>query len=150
MQFPSSSYTDQASAVISQSVQAGSHPPFIVFQIHSSSFIIYYTIQLSASGFDQVSFSVGPSAFKPNASSRLSLLSLPTCISLSLYFPFIMPHPYIIDLTSLCMTGLQFPVDPASSQNNVFQPSHLLLKNDTPHSEKGTGQPLVVHQGHFK
>lgn len=40
MNFLPSSCTDQASAVILQSEQAGSHPLIIVFQILCSSFII--------------------------------------------------------------------------------------------------------------
>lgn len=45
--------TNQASAVILQSEPDGSHPHFIVYL----SFLVQYTIQLSASGFDQASVS---------------------------------------------------------------------------------------------
>lgn len=73
-----------------------------VFQTHTSSFVTGYTIQLSASGFDQTPVSRGPFAFKAHALSHLNLppsLRLRTLLSSSLI-------PCIIDLTSLRRPGL--------------------------------------------
>lgn len=138
------SFINMASAAVLQPAPARSHPLFIVSQIHSSYSIIH-------PWFGSRVFPCWPLfAFKANALSRPPILppSIPPVSVLSLHHP---SSPCIIDLTSLCWTGLRVPADPAS-RTMLFFSAPLAsghLGNDTPQSETAAGQPLVVHLRHF-
>lgn len=141
--FPPSSWANQASAVILQSEQAGSHPLFIVSQIHYSSFI--HTLF----NYPPLVLIKRPSLLAPLPLRHMLYLvcpSLPPSVrpSVSVRSSHHPSSPCIIDLTSLCRTG------PRSLRTPVRWVSAFSLALDTPHSETATGQPLVVHLRHFK
>ena len=138
-------FSHLASAVVLQSERAGSHPLFIVFQIHSSYSIIH-------PWFWSCVFLWWPLfAFKANALSRPQpsprpLSVHPSVSVLCFHHP---SSPCIIDLTSLCLDRPSVPADPAS-RTMLFSPYRFWhLGNDTPQSETAAGQPLVVHLQHF-
>lgn len=71
---------------------------------------------------------------------------LPPFIPLSLYFSFIILYPLYHWFNLTLYDWPSVPGDPTSRMVDFS----LRLGNDTPHSETGTGQPLVVQRGHFK
>lgn len=111
------SFINMASAAVLQPAPARSHPLFIVSQIHSSYSIIH-------PWFGSRVFLRWPLfAFKANGLSPVLPPSIPPVSVLSFHHP---SSPCIIDLTSLCWTGLRVPADPASrTMLFFFSPSRF-------------------------
>lgn len=142
--FPPPSCTHQASAVILQSEQAGSHPLFTFFivPIH----LLLYNILFNYPPLVLIRRLFPPLPLRQMFYLVCCCSFLPPFVPLSLYFPFIILYPLYHWFNLTLYDWPSVPSDPASRTIGFS----LRLGNDTPHSETGSGQPLVVHRGHFK